>query len=123
MPAMPRARHISSERHASSLDAARDWFQKSFQPDSAQHLEAHYRFELENGASRVLSLRIQAGRLDLSDTALPEPDVVFRLRADDLLGVLQGGLNPDLLMMEDRLKIEGDLSLALKLRTLFRASG
>ena len=37
----------------------------------------------------------------------------------DFFAVLGGSANPDLLYTADRLTVEGDLSLALKLRRLF----
>jgi predicted lipid carrier protein YhbT len=45
--------------------------------------------------------------------------VIFRLSASDFFAILAGTQNPDLLFMADRLQAEGDLSLALKVRSLF----
>ena len=64
-------------------------------------------------------MRISDGRLQTGEGADPQPDVVLRLAALDFFGVLAGTANPDLLFMDDRIEIDGDLSLALKLRSLF----
>ena len=75
--------------------------------------------ELSGSAGGVLSVRVVAGQLEVLDAPLPGADVVYRLSAEDFFGVLRGDSNPDLLFMEERIQIEGDLSLALKLRKLF----
>ena len=49
--------------------------------------------------------------------------MVFHLVAREFFGILSGRENPDLLFMSERLRIDGDLSLALKLRTLFSSAG
>jgi len=45
----------------------------------------------------------------------------FRLRASDFFAVLAGRENADLLSTAGRIEVEGDLSIALKMRKLFRA--
>ena len=49
--------------------------------------------------------------------------VRFRLTAQDFLAILAGLANADWLFREDRIEVEGDLSLALRLRKLFPARG
>ena len=50
-------------------------------------------------------------------------DVRFRLTAQDFLAILGGRANADWLFMEDRIGVKGDLTLALRMRKLFRAQG
>ena len=49
----------------------------------------------------------------------PRPDVVFHLDAEDFYGMLGGRENLELLYMEDRIRVEGPMAIALKLRVLF----
>jgi len=103
------------------MDEAVDWLRKSFRPDAAVDLEVAYRFELDGPHCPDLELRVISGRLEVGLDEPGAPDVVFRLSSDDFYGVLAGRENPDLLFMDDRLVVDGDLSLALQLRKLFGA--
>ena len=48
-----------------------------------------------------------------------EADVVFTLSMEDFEGLLDGSLNPQMAFMMSKLKIEGDMALALKLANIF----
>jgi predicted lipid carrier protein YhbT len=104
-----------------SLDDAIEWLRKRFRADAAESLRASYRVELGGEAGGVLRIAIDDGRLELGRGAGERCDVVLRLAAGDFFDVLAGRANPDLLHMDGRLEIDGDLSLALKLRKLFAA--
>jgi predicted lipid carrier protein YhbT len=64
-------------------------------------------------------VRITEGRLEAAVGSAEHPDVVFRMSEADYFGVLAGTENPDILFMDERIRVDGDLSLALKLRTFF----
>lgn len=104
-----------------SIDAAMDWLRKSFQPDCASGVNVVYHFDLAGPDGGSLAVGVLDGRLEISRGRPEAPDVRMALSACDYFGVLAGRENADLLYMAGRLEIEGDLSLAMKLRTLFRA--
>lgn len=106
-----------------SIADALDWFRKQFRSEAARDLRVAFQMDLSGEAGGVLSLTIDHGLLKARPEAVTAPDVLYRLSAADLFAVLAGERNPDLLFMEKRIQIEGDLSLALKLRSLFRAGG
>ena len=103
----------------SSAGGALDWLRKHFRSAAAESLEVAYQIELAGPGGGSLWARIADGRLQAGEGAAPQPDVILRMSAEDFFGVLEGTANPDLLFMDDRIEIEGDLSLALKLRSLF----
>ncbi len=103
-----------------SVDEAIDWLRKHFQPDSARGLDAVYAFELGGEGGGPLLLRIADGSLEARPEPVESADVRLRLPARDYYGILVGRENADLLYMAGRLEIDGDLSLAMKLRSLFR---
>ncbi|MCG8589897.1 MAG: SCP2 sterol-binding domain-containing protein [Proteobacteria bacterium] len=102
-----------------SIPEALDLVRKRFCPEAARDTTVVYGFDLSGEGGGQFSLQIDGGRLLISRDPATRADVVFRLSACDYFSVLAGEQNPDILFMEDRLIIEGDLSLALKIRTLF----
>jgi hypothetical protein len=102
-----------------SLADALQWLRSSFHPERSRGLDVAYGFELTGSAGGGLWARVTNGELATGVGSVESPDVVFRLPASDFFGVLAGTVNPDLLFMEQKLAVEGDLSLALKLRSLF----
>ena len=74
----------------------------------------------DEGAGEIW-MSVRDGRLETGEGQMPVADVTFELGHGDLLAVLGGASNPDLLFMDERIRVEGELSLALKLRKLFRA--
>jgi len=73
-----------------SLDDSLDWLRRHFDDDAARGADAVYQLELSGPGG------------------------------GSFFAILDGRANPDLLLMEDRIEVKGDLSLALKLRRLFR---
>jgi hypothetical protein len=104
-----------------SIDDALSWLKRGFRAESARGVRICYQIVLEGEAGGTLRLDVEDGHLDASKSSAARPDVVFRMQASDFYGVLVGRENPDLLFMDERLCVEGDLSLALKLRKLFGA--
>lgn len=104
-----------------SIKGAVEWLLKAFRAETAADLRIVYQFDLSGPRGGALWVRVESGRLDLGEGTIVGPDVIFRLSADDFYGVLAGRENPDLLFMEERLVVEGDLSRALTLRRIFQA--
>ena len=95
-----------------SVDDSIDWLRKHFDPEAARGVTVSYLYELSGPGGGVLHARIDEGTLHAAD-------VTFRLSARDFFEVLAGRENADMLYMARRIEIDGDLSLALKMRKLF----
>ena len=102
-----------------SIAEALEWFRKRFRAEASRDLFIVYVFELSGSRGGLLSLQIDDGRLEGLPAGLSNADVVFSLSASEFFSILAGSANPDLLFMAERIQIQGDLSLALKLRSLF----
>ncbi len=108
-----------------SIEATAEWFRKRFQPEAALGVRAVFALEITGPGGGTLWTRVDDGRLELSLDAAPggaAPDVRLRLSADDWYDVAAGRENAELLAMVGRIEIDGDVSLAMKLRSLFRLS-
>jgi len=106
-----------------STEEAVAWLHKHFDAEMAGDLRALCRFELTGAGGGELVVRIAGGRLEIGPPSEAGEDLRFRLSTGDFFAILGGRANAELLFMEDRVEVEGDLSLALKVRQLFRASG
>lgn len=102
------------------LDEAIEWLRKHFQPPVAQGLNADFAIDLSGEGGGSILLRVRDEALEVRAAAASQADVRLRLPSSDYFGILAGRENADLLYMAGKLEIEGDLSLAMKLRTLFR---
>jgi len=111
-----------SARAPGSPEGAAEWFRKHFQPGAARGLAAVIELELTGPDPGTLCLQIEDGRLKTSLGRDVAPGVRFTVTADDWRDLVEGRANAELLAMEGRLRIEGDLGLALKMRSLFRRS-
>jgi hypothetical protein len=102
-----------------SIEEALEWLTKGFKPDACRSVRVTYQIDLCGEQGGHVWLQVDHGRLQVVEGRGVHPDVIFRLEAADFFAVLAGRENPDLLFMADRLVVEGDLSLALKLRSYF----
>jgi predicted lipid carrier protein YhbT len=105
---------------ATCLDEALAWLRARFDGAAARGLAVRYQFELSGPGGGSFVAHVADGRLDLVPGPAAAADVTFRLAASDFFDVLAGCANADMLFMEERIEIKGDLALALKLRRLFR---
>jgi putative sterol carrier protein len=102
-----------------TIPEALSWLEERFLPESAAGVTAIYQMSLSGPSEGVISAHIRDGKLSVTAQQSDEADVVFHLAARDFFEILAGEANPDLLLLEERLRIEGDLSLASKLRRYF----
>jgi len=125
MPSPPSPDFAPDAAHArpGSIADVLEWLRKNFDAERSRRIRVAYQFELTGSGGGSVWARVADGDLDLGRGECADPDVVFRVEAALFFGVLGGRINPDLLFMERKLEVEGDLSLALKLRSLFSAAG
>jgi putative sterol carrier protein len=101
------------------LDA---WFlglPKQFKPDVAGDMKAVYFFDVtgEGGGSYTISI---ANGQCTAEKAKPEkPDLTITIAAPDMLAITTGELDPMAAFMTGKLKLDGDISLAMKMGDLF----
>ena len=61
---------------------------------------------------------IENGVLTMGQGASAAPDMTVNAASEDLLGIINGELNAVSAFMQGRVKLDGDLTLAMKLQTL-----
>ena len=92
-----------------------------FDAEAAEGLAAVYQFDLSGPQGGQYYVEIQDGACAVSQGVHPEPHVVFSLSDEDCLQILNGQLDGASVAMAGRLRITGDIGLALHLKALFPA--
>lgn len=90
-----------------------------FIPEKAQGVEARIQFELsgENGGSYWLN--INQGAATTGEGKIESPQMTVKAQADDYASMAQGNLNPMQAFMSGRVKIQGDMGMAMRFMTMF----
>lgn len=88
-------------------------------PDAAAGVTASYQFDLSGPQGGQYVLSIQDGACAVREGTHPSPDVTLSLSDTDCVGILEGRLDGMSVAMSGRLKLSGDLTLAIQLKTLF----
>lgn len=101
-------------------DAVAEWLRRHFRTDAARGVSAVIELDLTGPAGGTVCLQIENGRIKTSLGGDAAPNVRFVVDARDWSDVMAGRANAELLAMEGRIRIEGDLGLAMKMRAFFR---
>jgi putative sterol carrier protein len=92
-----------------------------YDPDATKGKEGVYQFNLsgEDGGTFQMIIEPEEARA-VKDTE-KEPNVVLTMKADDFKDLVAGSLNPTAAFMSGKLKIKGNMGLALKLQTVLNS--
>lgn len=90
-----------------------------FRPDAAEGLCAVYQFELSgaNGGQYHLSVADRSCRVCTG--VHPAPHVTLSMAGEDCIAILEGRLNGVSAALSGRLRLDGDLGLAMRLAAFF----
>lgn len=99
-----------------SLQAFLDAVPAAFRPERAGDLSV--KAVLDTG-DEIWSMVIEKGTCTLSEGDIPDADLRLRASEKHLLRVLQGTMNPLIAYTTGKLRLEGDVNLALSLVKLF----
>ena len=98
--------------------SAREFFaglEDRIDPARARGMRASYKFEVEGAGT--WRLEVDDGHVEVSESDAPA-DCVLRASEQTFLRILQGEQSPTTAFMTGKIRVEGDVGLALKLREL-----
>lgn len=90
---------------------------------AAEDLDAVYQFDLSGAQGGQYILTIREGVCQVIEGRHGNPHVVLSMAGEDCIKVLKGQLSGPAIAMSGRLKISGDIGLAMQLRALFPTVG
>ena len=87
-------------------------------PGALSGINATYQFNLtgDNGGEWVIKLG--GDDSGVSDGTNDAADCVISMSDSDFMGIISGSLNPQMAFMTGKLRVKGDMGLALKLQTV-----
>ncbi len=104
---------------STSCKQAFEMMPSRFNKDAAKGLNAIYQFDLSGDAGGKWQVIIKDQSIEVKEGQHPSPNVTLSMAAQDYLDMLAGKLNGQMAFMSGRLRIAGDLGLALKMQGLF----
>jgi putative sterol carrier protein len=92
-------------------------------PVAAEDVDAVYQFDLNGPEDGHYVVTISEGCCQVKEGIHPDPHVTFSMGSDDFLKIFNGEVSGPAVMMSGRLRVSGDLGLAMQLRSLFPTAG
>lgn len=96
--------------------------QKSFRSEVAGNLNATYLFDISGSSGGKWGLEIKNGKCELKTGQVENPSVIISISDQDWLSIYKGALNSQMAFMMGKLRVAGDMSLAMKLQSMFPGS-
>jgi len=104
---------------ASSVEQVFKDMPSRFNSGAAAGVDCTYQFDLTGDGGGTYNVKIADQKCDVSEGAADSPNITITMSASDYLDMVNGKLNPQMAFMGGKLKIKGDMSLALKMQQLF----
>ncbi len=91
--------------------------------DAAKGMNSTIQFNLSGDGGGNYYVSIKDGACTVSEGSAPSPNMTMTMAASDYVDMIAGKLNGQMAFMSGKLKIAGDMGLAMKMQTLFRQPG
>ncbi len=89
-------------------------------PEQAGDLNATILFELTGEGGGEWSLTLANRQATVVAGPAPNPAMTFSASASDYVAIINGDLNPMQDFMQGKVKVKGDMALAIRLQSLFK---
>lgn len=87
-------------------------------PARVEGLQAVVLFDLSGEGGGQWTATIADGQVQVEEGQSSSPDVTLSMKAEDLVAVASGELNPVSAFMQGRITVSGDMSLAMRMQTI-----
>jgi putative sterol carrier protein len=89
-------------------------------PEKATSLNALFKFDLTGDAASTYFVDLRKGteKNFVATESTDEPNVTISMTADDFVGIFAGKVNPMQAFMGGKIKVKGDMGLAMKLQNI-----
>jgi putative sterol carrier protein len=105
------------------MSAAQEFFEalpQKVQPDAIRGMNCVYLFCITEAGNWTITVADNAVAVRAEKTA--DPSITLTISEDDFTALIKGELSGQAAFLTGKLKVEGDISLAMKLPSLFNLS-
>ena len=88
-------------------------------PEKADGVNALIQFDLSGDNGGLYWVKVENGTAESGDGAVDNPTMTLKASADDWFAVSTGQMNAMQAFMSGKIKIQGDMSIAMKMQTMF----
>ena len=89
-------------------------------PDAAKGMNSVIQFNLSGDGGGNYNVVIKDGTATVNEGTHASPNMTMTMAAQDYVDMITGKLNGQMAFMSGKLKISGDMGLAMKMQTLFK---
>jgi putative sterol carrier protein len=89
-------------------------------PKPVQDLNVVYQYDLSGDEGATYQLHLSGGKAKVEKGASAKADCTLQMSADDFKDLLSGNLSGTAAFMTGKLKVKGNIGLALKLENILR---
>ncbi len=106
-----------------SVDELKATLSENFNPDKAQGMNAVFQFDLTGDNGDQFWVEIDDGEMEQGDGTHDDPTITLTSDANDFMKVVNGETAAMSAFMQGKIKIKGDMGLAMKLQSVFGIGG
>ena len=103
-------------------DSVKEFFDglgSQFKADKAAGLSAVYQFDIAGDDGGQWHADIADGACSVAEGEADAPNITITAGDEDWLSIVNGRLNPQMAFMTGKLKVKGDMGLAMRLQSIF----
>jgi putative sterol carrier protein len=104
---------------ADSVQEIFDNMSQNFNADKAAGVKAVYQYDITGDGGGKWYADIADQKCTVAEGEHASPNITITVAAGDWLDIINGKLDGQMAFMSGKLKVKGDMSLAMKLKTLF----
>jgi len=93
---------------------------QNFNADAAKGMSSVIQFNLGGDGGGTWHVAIKDGACAVTEGAHASPNMTMTMAASDYVDMINGKLNGQMAFMSGKLKIAGDMGLAMKMQSLFK---
>lgn len=92
--------------------------QESIDPEKVKGITATYQWDITGGGGGKWYVTLGDDSIEVTEGETEDPSITLTVEAQDWLDIINGKLNGQMAFMTGKLKIQGDMTLAMKLQSI-----
>lgn len=104
---------------ASTIEQVFEAMPERFNPSAASGVDAIFQFDLSGDNGGKYWIKVADQKMDVNKGEAEAPTITLIASADDYLKMINGEIAPMTAFMQGKVKIKGNMGLAMKLQSIF----